>query len=202
VTQSIKVDALPQKQRERALLILQAASEVFARDGYASFTLRRIADEAGVQLKSLQRLFPTKQALLDTVIDHVLHSYYNWTFDPQVSAEDNLTAFVDYMLCDLRDPFTARFFPELWALGGRDDRTGEAMDELYAEEIGRLTEMVQRVNAELSPRTARLRATMIAMSIEGLILMIGSNRPNHADHEGLVDEVKMRILDIVLAPST
>ena len=65
-----------------------------------------------------------------------------------------------------------------------------------------LKEMVQRVNTELSPRTARLRATMIAMSIEGLILMIGSNRPNHADHEGLVDEVKMRILDIVLAPST
>ena len=197
----------PNKRQKRAFAIIQAATRVFSRDGYSSFSMRRIAREAGMQLKSLQRVFPSKQLLLNSMIDHVLYEdYYNRDLVPLIEVAENATpeerlmAFVDYLLQALREEFTTLFFPELWALAGRSEGTAKAMDGMYEKHIGSLAGMISQVNLGLSQEKAMQRATMIAMSIEGLILIVGYRRPSHDEYKGLYEEVKLRIRDIVLAP--
>ena len=206
VAQEIQRVAPGNKQQERALAIIEAATTVFSRDGYSSFTMRRIAHEAGMQLKSLQRIFPTKQLLLNAMIDHVLYDYYDRNLVPLVEViekatpEERLMAFVDYLLQALREQFTTLFFPELWSLAGRSEGTARAMDMLYEKHIGSLTEMVREVNPVLSVRKAKQRAAIIAMSIEGLILILGNDKPSHEEYKDLDEEVKLRIMGIIHAP--
>jgi len=88
----------------------------------------------------------------------------------------------------------------LWSLAGRSEGTARAMDVLYEKHIGSLTEMVREVNPVLSERKAKQRAAIIAMSIEGLILILGNDKPSHEEYKDLDEEVKLRIMGIIHAP--
>ena len=50
--------------------IIDAASLVFARYGYAGASLRQIADDVGVTAAAFTRHFGNKEGLLQAVIDH------------------------------------------------------------------------------------------------------------------------------------
>jgi len=47
--------------------ILEAALRVVLKEGVQSFTIRRVAEEAGISYRTVYRHFPTPQALLDAV---------------------------------------------------------------------------------------------------------------------------------------
>lgn len=49
-------------------LVLEAAVETFAREGYAGATTREIARRAGVLESTMFRIFPTKEALYETAV--------------------------------------------------------------------------------------------------------------------------------------
>jgi AcrR family transcriptional regulator len=55
-----------QKTRKR---VIEAATRLFVRQGYATTTMRAIATEAGVSLPTVELLFGTKAQLLHVVID-------------------------------------------------------------------------------------------------------------------------------------
>ncbi|MDO8211287.1 TetR/AcrR family transcriptional regulator [Conexibacter sp. CPCC 206217] len=52
--------------------VLGLAAELFARDGYASTTVRDIADAAGILSGSLYHHFPSKEAIADAIISPLL----------------------------------------------------------------------------------------------------------------------------------
>jgi AcrR family transcriptional regulator len=60
---------VPQQSRSRALVarVLQAAGELFARDGFERTTTNAIAAAAGVSVGSLYQFFVDKQAIFDAV---------------------------------------------------------------------------------------------------------------------------------------
>lgn len=57
---------LPRQERSRFTVdaILEAATDIFVRDGYARTTTNRIAERAGVNIASLYQYFPGKDAIL------------------------------------------------------------------------------------------------------------------------------------------
>lgn len=57
---------------ERARQSIVAARAVMARSGVAATTVRGVATEAGVPLGTLQYVFPTKERLLEAVIEDVV----------------------------------------------------------------------------------------------------------------------------------
>lgn len=58
-----------QRSRETVEWILEAAAQLFVRDGYLGTTTNRIAERAGVSIGSLYQYFPNKDALLLELAD-------------------------------------------------------------------------------------------------------------------------------------
>lgn len=52
--------------------ILEAAARAFARHGLQGATMRQIAQEAGYTAPALYTYFPSKQAIFDALVDHLL----------------------------------------------------------------------------------------------------------------------------------
>ena len=194
------------KRAKRKIGILEAARKVLAEEGYAKFTLRRVAAESGMHLKSLQRYFPTKRALLTSALEYTLHTYYEEQYSKIfkqkhiTSPRDQLLVVIDYLLKDLRSTFTTRFFPELWALASHDEDASAALDSGYTLHRAGFARLILAMNPSLSQKSVAHRAVIIAMLLEGLMLVIGDNKPHHEEFEDLDEEVKKRILDIVMAP--
>lgn len=64
----------PELQARRREEIIEIATRLFARDGFAGTDLQDVADELGVGKGTLYRYFPSKCALFQAAVDHVMIS--------------------------------------------------------------------------------------------------------------------------------
>jgi AcrR family transcriptional regulator len=67
---SAQAPALDRRSDDRMQRLLEAALEVFARDGYRTATIDDVAEAAGVTKGAIYHYFDTKEALLLRVIEH------------------------------------------------------------------------------------------------------------------------------------
>lgn len=184
--------------------ILEAARHLIADEGYHNFSMRGIASRSGIHLKSLQYYFRTKQDMLNAVVNYTIEQYYFDTygklFQEKAAATpmDRFSVMLDYLLDDLSNPFTAKLFPELWALSNNDTDVQAAMDIFYLRHIASLETMVWNLNPKLDAREAKERAALIGMMIEGLVLILGYGKPKHAQYHGLHNAAKSMILRMVM----
>ena len=68
------VRKIPRQERSRQTVesILDATARVLTKAGYADLTTNRVAEVAGVSVGSLYQYFPSKEALVDAVLDRDL----------------------------------------------------------------------------------------------------------------------------------
>lgn len=186
--------------------ILEAARHLIAEEGYHNFSMRGIAQKSGIHLKSLQYYFRTKQDMLSSVVDYTIENYYFATYDKLFeekgasTPQEQFALMLDHLLTDLSDPFTARLFPELWALASHDDDVAEALDNFYVRHISSIERMVAVLNPRLSGQEAAHRAALMAMMIEGLVLIIGHGKKKRPSYAKLRDAAKGMILRMVALP--
>jgi AcrR family transcriptional regulator len=103
------------RQKSRDLLI-QAAIEVFSREGIRGATTREIASAAGVNESTLFRNFEGKEALLQAVVEKTVCDMQNalystgWTYD----LHEDLSHFADiyHRILQEREAFLRVFFAE------------------------------------------------------------------------------------------
>lgn len=184
----------------RAEEILAAARRVLAEDGFAGFTLRRIAARVRIRLSTLQHYYPTKEDLFRAVVEETT-AEYDAVYTRQAreapgSPRARLTAMVDYLLGDIRRPATAGFFFELWARAFRDPYAAELMQRAYRHHRDRIRTAMAPLNPRLPGRLAEQRAVIVAALIEGMSLFIGGGKPADASLRGIEQEVRRQILRI------
>ena len=157
--------------------IMEACKAVLIDKGYTQFSLRTIASEAGIHLSNLQYYFHTREELINGLIDYNTRSYlqkYTELFATLPTApHPRFLAVIDYLIEDIRDPLTRRFFIQFWALldasGAHTDRL---LNDMYAPHIQSLNQHIAELNPSLSPGARQQRAAMIAAMIEGMMLML------------------------------
>lgn len=108
--------ALPALPSQRGTLtrqkVLTAAIEVIDTDGARDFTMRRVAQRLGVETMALYRYFPSRENLLDGVVERVVDDLYN---DPTVDLNsDNWPDFLSHIAHGVRR--TALAHPLLFPL--------------------------------------------------------------------------------------
>lgn len=173
--------------------ILQVARSVLATEGYAEFTLRKIAQRVQIRLGTLQHYYPTKEDLFRAVVEDTT-SKYDAIYSEQAQSQSGsprarFLAMVTYLLEDTRRPETAGFFYELWARAFHDPYAGELMQRAYRHHRDRIRTAMAPLNPRLSGRLAEQRAVIVAALIEGMMLFIGANRPKDPALEDIENEI-------------
>ena len=178
--------------------ILDAARHVLAQEGYAEFSLRRIARRVNIRLSTLQHYFPSRDDLFRAVVERTVAdydaAYVRHSAQWGKSARSKLAGMVRYLLDDLRQPDTAGFFVEFWARGMRDPTAGRLLHQAYRHHRDRIRIAMAPLNPSISGRTAELRALLVAALIEGMTLFIGGQRTSDPSLDGLEEEVTRWIL--------
>ena len=198
--------ALSSKGRKRISEIMEACKAVLIDKGYTQFSLRNIAREAGMHLSNLQYYFHTREELIRGLIDYNTRSYqqqYTELFATLPTAPNSrFLATIDYLIEDIRDPLTRRFFIQFWALldasGAHTDRL---LNDMYAPHIQSLNQYIAELNPSLSPGVRQQRAAIIAAMIEGMMLMLEEADNDLEEKEAQIEtEMRKQIIRIATDP--
>ena len=140
-------------------LILDAARDALARDGYTKTTTRAIAERAGVQLSLVHYHFRTKQQLLVAVLarenERLLERQRALYASPEPLATKWRTACA-YLREDLRTGYV-RILWELWAIGLADEELAARWRDAIAgwrdllAEVARQWEQEHEIDLPISP---------------------------------------------------
>lgn len=154
--------------------ILRAARRVFIRESAAGFSARRVAREAGLSLGSVQHVFPTSDALLVAMLEFVVtaydEGYRKMVGRLPLSACARWEAVVDFLLDDIFEPDTRRFFFGFWALSGHNRLAARLMREAYAYHRDNLGAFIAAVRPDLGEARCRMLAMQVAALIEGSMI--------------------------------
>lgn len=196
---------LPKTARGRARVrnILEVARKIFMHGGLIEMTMRQVADGAGIRLSNLQHYFPSRESLLKALIQDIMDEY-DVAFDCEPSRINDpkarLEAALRYLLADSRKPDTERLFVEIWSLATRDPMVRALFDEMYCHHRQNIAELIINANPDLPPLQAQRRAALIAMQIEGLMLLISDAKPAHAELVGIDEDCVAFAMSLALAP--
>jgi AcrR family transcriptional regulator len=166
--------------------ILEVSISVFATDGNAGFTQRRVASDAGVRLSTLQHYFGTRENLLratmEAMTNRYLELYRTLARDKLRSPEARLDAIVDETFAALTGPDTrvGAFTLECWSLAEHEDFVRDLMAESTGDFQEILAGLVAKINPALTSAECALRGALLLSNLQGLVVFIrraGDNAP-------------------------
>jgi AcrR family transcriptional regulator len=117
--------------------ILLAAKTVLATDGFARFSLRRVAGIAGLTVGNLAYHYRSKRDLVHALIESLIDEYRNqvgtYLRSPKSRSPKGFGALVEWMMHDSVSPLTSRLFREFWTIALHDEFIATAIDDFYVE---------------------------------------------------------------------
>jgi len=189
--------------KETAQRIVTAARELLMREGYAQFSMRNVAAQAGLHLANVQYYYPTRDDLVRAILadtgERYLASYEQLRARAPADGAERFKAVVEFNLRDVATWETRRFFIQLWALlSTLDGDSGSLLNDLYEIDIQQLSGCI----AELVPGTqaaeVRRRATLLAAMIEGLIVVRSAHSRSAAELKRLTSRAQALGMQIAL----
>ena len=169
--------------RETQEAILAAAETVLVKFGYAGFTLKRVAEVADIAVGNLSYHFPTKEILLELLIDQTLREYAsrfvtllpkNQTWDAE-----KLGQLVAWFMDDAVTVRYTHLFRQLWAAALHSPALNAALTHFYE---GSIEAVVEALAPSFDARhRAELRTLICFMCVlsEGSSVLFGA-RPRPA----------------------
>lgn len=178
--------------RERE--ILDAGRRLLANEGFSSFSLRRVASEVGVHLRTIQHYFKTKDILVtEVLLDTTL--YYRRVFERSVninniSPKQRFMVFLDYLLSDFTEKETAGFFLQLWAHAHHSPDAAAILEHMNDFHLAEISRFMDVVNPDMSGNKRSQRAAMIVAMMEGLAHSVSYSKSDVASVNGIVEEMR------------
>lgn len=205
------IDSLPSvsdKSRSREALlptnkgrdIRQAAMLVFLEDGYAVFSMRRVAARARISLGTLQYYFPTLERLLFDTVQAITSRFNDETESVVVgpgTAEERIVRFVDVVLGQIHDPHSASLIFELLALGQRNAELGRFVTAAFEQYRGQMVRLLEELDPKCSASDRLVCATVVCAQLEGLLQFHYPNGPVQADWTALGSIIRASALATV-----
>jgi AcrR family transcriptional regulator len=147
-------------------------------ENYERFSMRNVAERAGVSLANLQYYFPNREALARALLTDVA-ARYRAAYEACLAnaSEDPVERFqivLRWNMEDIGQRSTRQFFIQLWALlGSLDNFGGGYLRDVYDLDVEQLAEHITAMQPHLSQGEITKRATLIAAMIEGLMVVTG-----------------------------
>lgn len=115
--------------------IVEAAIAVLSEKGYAGFTMQAVADGAGVFYGNVTHHYPTRDKLIDAMLEAILEGY-RARFDDLIASleackDGPIRPLVTLLIDDAVSKQTGRLFPQLWAMAAHLPNAAEGLQRLY-----------------------------------------------------------------------
>lgn len=184
----------------KALEIVGCAHALFCEGGLESFSVRQVAERAGISLAALQYHFPSRAKLIAAMIDHRMNWYENELIvllrGLAGRPEQALLNVVDWFLDDAASKGTTSFSLHFWALADYDEDARLSLDEYMRVYRAFLALLVRRVNPGLSKTEALMRGAMLTSLIDGTMPITGHGKPKHPEFRTLRMSIRRIALQI------
>lgn len=177
----------------RAREILDAGRELLANEGYSNFSLRRVASDVGVHLRTVQHYFKTKDSLMREVLwDTVI--YYKKIFEERVNKPglepvQRFRLFLEYLMSGFRERSTAGFFLQLWAHAHHNEDAALILDRMHNVHVSEISRYMDAMDVDISDKKRKQRAAMIVAMVEGIALVVSYRKSGVADLNDIGEEV-------------
>lgn len=139
----------PEEVKETKFNLLEAASTVLRRDGYAHLSTRAVAAAAGAPMSQIQYHFGSKQGLLLALFEHqnteLLARQSEMFGDPTLTLSEQWKLACDYLDDDLTSGYV-RILNELAVAGWSDPVIGEAVRKAMSGWHTLLTDAARRAS--------------------------------------------------------
>jgi len=193
-----------QARREiRRAHIIDAALKILAFEGSSSFTMRNVADKAGVTLGAVQYYFKNKRDLLLALIDYKLELDFIATESARhkstLSPEAEFTAVINLLLRDNKKPLIYGLDFQLFALACSDKTAEECVDKFYRTIRQWIERLIQSLNPILSASECGHRSIVILSMLEGLMQVLYRDKSNKSDFSAIENMVREQALQIAKA---
>jgi len=194
------------KAHERNEIILEAAKRILIDEGYAAFSLRYAAEKSGIRLATLQYYYKTKQDLFRAAFEDALAAeaqrVNKLIVRAGASPDSILRAHIKGHYKANLNQETVGFFFQLWARANLDEFAAELMDEFYEPVIDTLVELITNYNTILPQSEARRRAVFTVSSLEGMIILAGTEKRKRKKN-GLTEKFYVdTLMDFLKQPPT
>ena len=160
--------------------ILSAAETVLVRHGHAGFTLKRVAETAGIAVGNLNYHFPTKDSLLSRLVEKTLADFLRqFAALPPTGGQTVAERLGDLVVWFMDDSTSVRYthlFRELWAAALHSPTLDSALSEFYDRSIGKVLALVQSLPTEMSHHDLKLIVYFMCIVSEGSAVLFGARQ--------------------------
>lgn len=177
------------KGEKRIKLILEAAEQLLIDSGYPNFSMRKVATKAGVSVGNLQYYFPSKDKLLEALLDKVIQNYLDAfeKFRGQYAPKEQFVKIIKAVIKDIKTKHTTVFFPELWSMANHEKHISKIMDNMYGKYRTLVAEVIRDINPNLSECQAQRLSIFMTASLEGHTIFIGYRKPWAKEADNMID---------------
>ncbi len=195
------------RQRARKDEILIAARRILIEEGHHRLTMRKVAEQVGIKLASLQYHFPNREELLVALIQLGNESYQGLVNSllgevDSSETEPTIAAMLERVFEEYQDERSLSFEKQIWALSVRDPRMEEAYFEGYTQIWNSAAEIIGRIDPESTEAERRVRAALIIALLDGLEAFLSRKQLRHRLPETMRDEVAKLIKSITHGETT
>jgi len=197
IADKISMENFSSKPRQRSdstktvNYILDAAYQILVTSGYAGFTMRLVAQSAGISLGNLTYHFPRKNTLLRALISRIMEDYTRQLdamfSDPDISSEQETEKLVHWVLMDNVSEATVRISREIWAMALHDDDIRDAVDDFYDILMERLVDRLQRSHPNTKKATLIEIVHILVQLAEGTAVLFGTRRKRTVSIERMIE---------------
>jgi AcrR family transcriptional regulator len=195
------IESRPYLHNKQSRRILAAAREVFIREGAAAFSARRVAKAAKLSLGSVQHVFTTTDELITAMLEHVNDDYdaaYRAMAEKlPFSPEQRLAAALDYLLQDICQADTRRFWFGFWALSCHNKHAELILKQAYRHHCNNVAGFIGAARAHFSDARCSELAVHITALIEGTMLFTGMAKKTLTIRSPLITGVRKTIWGII-----
>lgn len=161
--------------------ILKAALRVLIDEGASAFTLRRIAQQCGLNVGNVSRHFPRKEMLVQVLLEELLSPSEGLVErnirSTGMSPEDALALVIGGSLDQISTKSMTHLFIELWAMANHNEFVADRVEASYRYMHDLIASFVAQLNPALSPAEVHAVSLFINASIEGSTMLAGFGKP-------------------------
>jgi AcrR family transcriptional regulator len=195
------IESRPYLQNKQARRILAAAREVFIREGAAAFSARRVAKAAKLSLGSVQHVFATTDELITAMLEYVNEDYdaaYRAMAEKlPFSPEQRLTAALEYLLQDICQADTRKFWFGFWALSCHNKHAESILKQAYQHYCNNVAGFIGAARTQFSDVRCRELAEQVIALIDGTMLLTGMEKKAATLRSPLISRLRTTILGML-----